>query len=66
MSKSSIKKFRKNDWSYDDDEYETNPKEKVNKIKEKRVERALRTKDISALVEDEDDWDDDLIYGVKP
>ena len=56
MSKSSIKKFRKNDWSYDDDEYETNPKEKVNKRKEKRVERALRTKDISALT-DEDDWD---------
>ena len=54
MSKSSIKKFRKNDWSYDDDEYDTNPKEKVNKRTEKRVERALRTKDISALLEDDD------------
>jgi hypothetical protein len=65
MSKSSIKKFRKNDWSYDDDEYDTNPKEKVNKRKEKRVERALRTKDITALTEDDEEWDDDLIYGVK-
>ena len=57
MSKSNIKKFRKNDWSNEDDEYETNPKEKVNKRKEKRVERALRTKDISALLEDEYDLD---------
>jgi hypothetical protein len=62
MSKSSIKKFRKNDWSYDDDEYDTNPKEKVNKRKEKRVERALRTKDISALTEDDEEWDNDLSY----
>jgi hypothetical protein len=62
MSKSSIKKFRKNDWSYDDDEYDTNPKEKVNKRKEKRVERALRTKDITALTEDDEEWDNDLSY----
>jgi hypothetical protein len=62
MSKSSIKKFRKNDWSYDDDEYDTNPKEKVNKRKEKRVERALRTKDITALTEDDEEWDNDLSH----
>ena len=60
MSKQQIKKFRKNDYSYDDDEdyYSNNPKSFVDKRKEKRVERALRTKDISALTEDEDDWDD--------
>jgi hypothetical protein len=58
MSKQQIKKFRKNDYSYDDEEDYYNPKNFVDKRKEKRVERALRTKDISALVEDEDDWDD--------
>ena len=62
MSKSSIKKFSKNDWSYYDDEYDTNPKEKVNKRKEKRVERALRTKDITALTEDDEEWDNDLSH----
>jgi len=60
MSKQQIKKFRKNDYSYDDEEdyYSNSPKNFVDKRKEKRVERALRTKDISALVEDEEDWDD--------
>jgi len=60
MSKQQIKKFRKNDYSYDDEEdyYSNNSKNFVDKRKEKRVERALRTKDISALVEDEDEWDD--------
>jgi hypothetical protein len=61
MSKQQIKKFRKNDFSHDDEEdyFSNNPKNFVDKRKEKRVERALRTKDISALVEDEDDdWDD--------
>jgi len=63
MSKQSIKKFRKNDYSYDEEEDYYNPKNLVDKHKEKRVERALRTKDISALVEDEDDgWDDDYQY----
>jgi hypothetical protein len=70
MSKQQIKKFRKNDFSHDDDEdyYSNNPKNFVDKRKEKRVERALRTKDISALVEEdgvdpmdiEDEiWDDE-------
>jgi hypothetical protein len=58
MSKQNIKKFKKNDYSYDDeDEYIDNQKNKVDKYKAKRVERALRTKDISALLE-EDDYDD--------
>lgn len=64
MSK-QIKKFRKNDFSYDDDEdyYSNNPKTFVDKRKEKRVERALRTKDITALTEDEEDMWEDYDYG---
>jgi hypothetical protein len=63
MSK-QIKKFRKNDFSYDDEEeYSNNPKTFIDKHKEKRVERALRTKDISALTEDEEDGWDDYDYG---
>ena len=60
MSKSAFKKFRKNDYS-DQDEYRDDPRERENKRKAKRVERALRTKDISALIEDEDqDFIDDI------
>ena len=58
MSKSAIKKFRKNDYS-DNDEFRDDPRERENKRNSKRVERALRTKDISAFVED-DDQDYDL------
>lgn len=54
MSKSALKKFRKNDYS-DNDEYRDDPIERENKRKAKRVERALRTKDISALIEDDED-----------
>lgn len=53
MSKSAIKKFRKNDYS-DHDEYHDDPRERENKRNAKRVERALKTRDISAFVEDED------------
>lgn len=53
MSKSALKKFRKNDYS-DHDEFHDDPRERENKRNAKRVERALRTKDISAFVEDED------------
>lgn len=56
MSKQQYKKFRKNDSSYEDDEYFENPRNRVNKRQERRVERALRTKDISSLIEDEDDY----------
>jgi hypothetical protein len=56
MSKSSIKKFRKNDWSYDDEEeYSDNRSNYLEKKKQKRVDRALRTKDITALIEDDED-----------
>jgi len=54
MSKSSIKKFRKNDYS-DRDEYHDDPRERENKRNAKRVERALKTRDISALMEEDDD-----------
>lgn len=60
MSKSALKKFRKNDYS-DHDEFNEDSRNRVNKRKEKRVERALRTKDISALLEDDEEdfapWD---------
>jgi hypothetical protein len=64
MSKSALKKFRKNDYS-DHDEYNDDPRERENKRKSKRVERALRTKDISALIEDEDqDFIDDISQDI--
>ena len=60
MSKSALKKFKKNDYS-DHEEYHDDPRNRVNKYKEKRVERALRTKDISSLLEEDDEdfapWD---------
>ena len=60
MSKSALKKFRKNDYN-DNDEFRDDPRERENKRKAKRVERALRTKDISALIEDEEqDFIDDI------
>ena len=59
MSKQTIKKFRKNDYSYDDnEEYNDNPKNRINKYEAKRVDRALKTKDISALLEEDDDFDE--------
>ena len=54
MSKSSFRKFKKNDYFHDEDEFHDDVRNRMNKRHEKRVERALRTKDISALVEDED------------
>jgi predicted esterase YcpF (UPF0227 family) len=58
MSKSTFKKFKKNDYSYDDEEYSENTRHHIDKRKEKRVERALKVKDISALIEDEDEFED--------
>lgn len=54
MSKQTIKKFRKNDWN-DEEEYQDNRSNYLEKKKQKRVDRALRTKDITALIEDEED-----------
>lgn len=66
MSKTNFKKFRKNDFSHDDEEdFYDNPKNRVNKREVKRFERALKTKDISALTEeeDEDDYYEQTYYG---
>jgi len=64
MSKSALKKFKKNDYS-DRDEYHDDPRERENKRRAKREQRALRTKDISALIEDEDqDFVDDISEDV--
>jgi len=63
MSKQSIKKFKKNDYSYDDNEEIYTPRNFLDKRKEKKVERALRTKDITAFLEDEEsDYAYDNIY----
>lgn len=57
MSKSALKKFRKNDYS-DHDEYADNPREREQKRNAKRVERALKTKDVSSLIEEDDDYNE--------
>ena len=61
MSKSSLKKFRKNDYT-DRDEYNDDPRDRENKRNAKRVERALRTKDISSLVEEDYETGDDYQF----
>ena len=61
MSKMTVKKFRKNDYSRDEDEFRHTPSEYLRKKKEKKVEHALRTKNIDELLEAEDDYDDDII-----
>lgn len=67
MSKSTFKKFKKNDYSYEDEdeEYYDNPRNRVNKKESKRLERALKTKDINALIEEEDFEDEDYYYERK-
>ena len=59
MSKTS-KKFKKNDYSYEEEEETFESKNKIDKRKQRRFERAIKTKDISALIENdifEDTWD---------
>lgn len=59
MSKQTLRKFKKNDYSLDDEEDYFENKNKVDKRKQRRFERAIKTKDITALIEadDYDDWD---------
>lgn len=57
MSKSALKKFKKNDYS-DHEEFRDDPREREQKRNAKRVERALKTKDFSSLIEEEDDNED--------
>ena len=61
MSKSALKKFKKNDYS-DRDEYHDDPRERENKRKAKREQRALKTKDISSLVEEDYETGDDYQF----
>ena len=54
MSKNSFKKFKKNDYSYEEEEYEDKPRSHyLDRKKQRRMERALRTKDVSILIEDD-------------
>ena len=58
MSKQQIKKFRKNE-SYDDDYEMEDRRQMKDKRKERRFERALRTKNINDLVdEDYEEYDE--------
>lgn len=59
MSKQTLRKFKKNDYSLDDEEDHFENKNKIDKRKQRRFERAIKTKDITALIEadDYDDWD---------
>lgn len=56
MSQQKIKKFRKNDFR---EEEVDNSRPTEDKRKVRRVERALRTKDISILI-DEDDEEEEI------
>ena len=58
MSKNIIKKFKKNDYSYEEEDQYDNRSRYLEKKNEKRVERALKTRDISALIEEDEDEDD--------
>lgn len=60
MSKSSFKKFKKNDYWEDEEESNfANRSRYLEKRKHKLVERALKTKDISILADDQLDYIDD-------
>lgn len=54
MSKTSFKKHRK-DFYNEEEEIFAKPKNHLDKRKEKRVDRALKTKDIDYLLHSDDD-----------
>jgi hypothetical protein len=58
MSKQTLRKFRKTEYSYEEENEYEDPRFKVNKRKEKRIERAIRTKDVSVLLDDDDYLDE--------
>ena len=60
MSKQSIRKFRKNDWSEDEGEFNSRPS--GNKKKERRLERALRVMNVEELEALEDEGLDPLDF----
>lgn len=55
MSKQNIKKFKKNDYSYEEEDNYDNRSYYLEKKKNKRIERAIKTKDISTLIEEEEE-----------
>ncbi len=56
MSKNGFKKFRKNDFSYEDEEESSVQRSHyLDRKKERRVQRALKTKDVSLLIENDDE-----------
>jgi hypothetical protein len=58
MSKNGFKKFKKNDFAYDDEEYVEKPRSHyLDRKKQRRMDRALRTKDITILTEEEEGLD---------
>jgi len=69
MSKNTIKKFKKNDYAYEEEDMYDNRSNYLERTNAKRMERALKTKDIDALSEDEDDddyWEEDNYqYGTR-
>ena len=61
MSKNGFKKFKKNDYSYEEEEYENKPRSNyLDRKNQRKMERALRTKDAFALTEEELEFEDDL------
>ena len=52
--KLKYKKTNKYYDDYDDEEVNERPKNQIDKRKARRIERALKTKDIDALLEDEE------------
>ena len=59
MTKTKFKSYKSNDRYGDDEdeEFETNSRNKVDKRSARRFDRALRTRDVSALIEDEEELD---------
>jgi hypothetical protein len=55
MSKQNIKKFKKNYFDDEDDYDRKETKNKIDKRKARRAERALKTKDVSILMDDDDE-----------
>lgn len=58
MSKSALHKFKKNNFLQDEEENYSDIKNKIDKRKQRRFDRAIKTKDLSALVENDeyDEW----------
>lgn len=60
MNKQSFKKFKKNDYSEEDDYFDRSDKSKMDKRKARRIKRAIQTRDISGFANDDDT--DDYFY----